>query len=92
MAQKPVLRGEVGCACVAREVSVEHRASNAALVLKGVAFSSAGFEKRLNCTRCTLGNFKKAHALSESLSLSVNSSARSVAPCPGFEVSPSFFY
>ena len=23
MAQKPVLRGEVGCACVAREVSVE---------------------------------------------------------------------
>jgi len=25
MAQKPVLRGEVGCACVAREVSVERR-------------------------------------------------------------------
>ena len=25
MAQKPVLRGEVGCACVAREVSVEKR-------------------------------------------------------------------
>ena len=24
MAQKPVLRGEVGCACVAREVSVEN--------------------------------------------------------------------
>ena len=23
MAQKPVMRGEVGCACVAREVSVE---------------------------------------------------------------------
>jgi len=23
MAQKPVLRGEVGCACVAREVSIE---------------------------------------------------------------------
>ena len=23
MAQKPVLRGEVGCACIAREVSVE---------------------------------------------------------------------
>ena len=23
MAQRPVLRGEVGCACVAREVSVE---------------------------------------------------------------------
>ena len=23
MAQKPMLRGEVGCACVAREVSVE---------------------------------------------------------------------
>jgi len=23
MSQKPVLRGEVGCACVAREVSVE---------------------------------------------------------------------
>ena len=26
MAQKPVLRGEVGCACVAREVSVESEA------------------------------------------------------------------
>ena len=25
MAQKPVLRGEVGCACVAREVSVPPR-------------------------------------------------------------------
>jgi len=25
MAKKPVLRGEVGCACVAREVSVERR-------------------------------------------------------------------
>ena len=25
MAQKPVLRGEVGCACVAREVSVDRR-------------------------------------------------------------------
>jgi len=25
MAQKPVLWGEVGCACVAREVSVERR-------------------------------------------------------------------
>jgi len=25
MAQKPVLRGEVGCVCVAREVSVERR-------------------------------------------------------------------
>ena len=27
MAQKPVLRGEVGCACVVREVSVERRVS-----------------------------------------------------------------
>ena len=35
-------------------------------------------EKKMSCTRCTWGNLKKAHALSESLSLSVNSSARSV--------------
>jgi len=31
MAQKPVLRGEVGCACVAREVSVEGGAMGYAL-------------------------------------------------------------
>ena len=28
MAQKPVLRGEVGCACVAREVSVERESEH----------------------------------------------------------------
>ena len=31
MAQKPVLRGEVGCACVAREISVERRGMAAAI-------------------------------------------------------------
>jgi len=41
MAQKPVLRGEVGCACVAREVSVERggtwrRAWSLGLIYSGV--------------------------------------------------------
>ena len=37
MAQKPVLRGEVGCACVAREVSVERGGMKTACSLRGVA-------------------------------------------------------
>jgi len=34
MAQKPVLRGEVGCACVTREVSVERGANMRTMFVK----------------------------------------------------------
>ena len=43
MAQKPVLRGEVGCACVAREVSVE-RGGMASAGVQGAWVGGCGRE------------------------------------------------
>ena len=39
MAQKPVLRVEVGCACVAREVSVEGGGMGEATLIRPPSFS-----------------------------------------------------
>jgi len=48
MAQKPMLRGEVGCACVAREVSVERR-----------GMGERGCARRLHGAR-EVGNVRRA--------------------------------
>ena len=59
MAQKPVLRGEVGCACVAREVSVESGGmgphTNAALPTKLWETSTS---KTLSQTALTIQSVK----------------------------------
>ena len=47
MAQKPVLRGEVGCACVAREVSVEREEACTSLFgSRRIPSTSCGLELR----------------------------------------------
>ena len=48
MAQKPVLRGEVGCACVAREVSVERRYGRAR-VCKALGWVVVGVKPIMAC-------------------------------------------
>ena len=44
MAQKPVLRGEVGCACVAREVSVEREGMGERGCVQGAWVGGCGCE------------------------------------------------
>ena len=63
MAQKPMLRGEVGCACAAREVSVERGAQHVhhhvlrqvAPVLRGARHVHFHKETRIYMSRVALG-------------------------------------
>ena len=46
MAQKPVPRGEVGCACVAREVSAERGGMGERLLQAALGGARGGWEER----------------------------------------------
>ena len=55
MAQKPVLRGEVGCACVAREVSVERGVFGLRVICWGVNLDLAAGQSTSTSAKVPVG-------------------------------------
>ena len=64
MAQKPVLRGEVGCACVAREVGVRRRGKGKLYLSKGGAGLKFQCKKKASSEnpKSILRSFTRDHA------------------------------